>query len=472
MESSMISLAVGACLSAVVFGGECANPTAGVSGVFDVLDYGARGDGRTINTTAITKAIEACARAGGGMVTVPAGVFKTGTVWLRSNVELHLRSGAMLLASDDLKDYNPLDAYPQNFSVPAEKWKGHHLIIAHSVTNVAITGQGVINGNGDAFFGDTHSTSGEWAEWRDGMRSVKDDKIQRPGQLIAMIESRDIRLADFRIRNSPCWSVFLHGCENVQIRGLDIRNGHTDLNTDGIDIDCSRFVTVSDCLIDTGDDGITLRGSEARLASGSRPCEFVTIANCVLAVRADAMRIGVGDGIIRNVVINNLVIHHAGIGFQFQSSYNRKSSGVDISAVTISNVRAVNCARAVVITPGVKETTAGIRDVRFHHCDFDSFQPNEVLRNANIAPRGILFDSCSFTSVAPNSEDPNRVWPGHFDALLRIDCDGAELRNCRVSWRLNETRFNRAFNGSGSNNLVVRDCVFPDCPNPLGTIKQ
>ena len=221
----------------------------------NILDFGAISDGITLNTLAIQKAIDKCAEAGGGRVTIPAGIFKSGTIWLRSNVELHLEMGAELLASDNLDDYNELDAYPQNsHRNEFEGWVGKHLIIALNVENCAITGLGTINGNCHAYvypyFGETELA--KWG-WKHGIAELKDKENLRPGQLICFIESKKLRVKDISIIDSPCWSLLFHGCEFVQVNSIRVNNPAWMLNSDGIDIDASRYVTVSDCIILTGD---------------------------------------------------------------------------------------------------------------------------------------------------------------------------------------------------------------------------
>jgi polygalacturonase len=121
------------------------------------------------------------------------------------------------------------------------------------------------------------------------------------------------------------------------VRGLQIQNEKTHANTDGIDIDTCRFVSVSDCLIDTGDDAITVRASCSRLVSGKNICEHIAISNCVLSTSAVGVRIGVGTGVIRNVKISGLVIARAGIGVQFITSYKNRG-GVSISDVIVENI--------------------------------------------------------------------------------------------------------------------------------------
>ena len=126
----------------------------------NILDYGAIADGKTLCTEQIQTAIDACFATGGGRVSVPCGTYYSGTIWLKSNVELHMEHGSVIKASEDLEDYNALDAYPQNFSVKEmENWVGKHLVVAHECENVAITGTGTFNGNGAVFMGELHQLS-------------------------------------------------------------------------------------------------------------------------------------------------------------------------------------------------------------------------------------------------------------------------------------------------------------------------
>ena len=168
--------------------------------MFNIIDYGAVADGITLNTVMIQKAIDECSQTGGGRVVVPRGIYETGTIWLRSGVELHLSKGATLLASDNMDDYNDLEAYEQNFSVNFEWWVGKHLIIAHEVENVAITGLGTINGNCYAFVEDNFNIP-QWFRWRAGTIKLKDPEKMRPGQLIVFIESKNIDVRDITIKN-------------------------------------------------------------------------------------------------------------------------------------------------------------------------------------------------------------------------------------------------------------------------------
>jgi len=267
--------------------------------MYNICDFGAVGDGKSLNTAAIQAALDKCGAAGGGRVVVPPGCFVSGTLWLRDRTELHLESGAVLLASPNLKDYNRLDAYPQNFAPVNDRyedWTGAHLILGVEIQDAAITGPGVIDGNATAFFGDPVPFYAHSFIWRDGLATARDRAIGRPGQMIVFCESRNIRIRDLTLHNATCWSCFLHGCEDVFVRGVKVDNASYACNTDGIDIDACQRVTVSDCIIDSGDDAFAIRGAPRRLKDKTRICSDVVITNCVVASSSSVFRIGVGEG--------------------------------------------------------------------------------------------------------------------------------------------------------------------------------
>lgn len=117
---------------------------------------------------------------------IPAGVFVSGTIWMRSHVELHLAHGARLQASTRLEDYNQEDAFPQNQSCPEEEWNGKHLLIAYQCQDIAVTGTGVIDGSGPFFFAPPVKI---WEYlWWEGLALAKDKENLRPGQMLVMVE--------------------------------------------------------------------------------------------------------------------------------------------------------------------------------------------------------------------------------------------------------------------------------------------
>ena len=316
---------------------------------YSILFYHADPTGQTLSTSAIQAAIDACAANGGGRVVVPAGAYTIGTLWLRSNVELHLCHGALLQASTNLDDYNEEDAYPQNYGCKDEEWNGKHLIIAHECENVAITGTGIIDGSGPAFY----APPIPWTPycWCEGLALAKDKVALRPGQMLVFFECRHVTIHDITLRNSTCWNCYLHGCSHVQIRGLKVFNPRSAANTDGIDIDTCQFVTVSDCIIDTGDDAIAIRCCGDRVLHSPRICEHITITNCVLSSASSVFRIGVGKGTIQHVRVSNITVGCGSVGMMFMG-YWTPDKCMNIYDVHFSNISATNVAHPLQIHGG------------------------------------------------------------------------------------------------------------------------
>jgi len=336
-----------------------------------------------LETGALQKRIDEAAAAGGGRVTVGPGVHKSGTLYLKSHVELHLEKGAVLLASDKLDDYNALDAFPQNAGVfKGEGWQAKHLIVCLEQDDVALTGEGMIDGNGRSFFENSvFQTIGRTA-WRDGGINSRDTRhAARPGQLVEFCESRNVRVEGVTFVDPPAWTLFFHGCENVSVRNLRIEGDTRHMNTDGIDIDSSRHVRVSGCRIRTGDDAIAIRGAPARLKDRTRACEDVVVDDIVAKVSASGCRIGVGDGVIRNIRLSNIRIEGAGVGLHVQSAYKR-IGGAEISDIMLSHVSFLDTAVAVQI-----EGSNGKRphDIRFEDVlvERTDYVPGEMVRVTN-----------------------------------------------------------------------------------------
>ncbi len=268
---------------------------------FDVTGLGARGDGRTLDTAAIRKAIDLAHGAGGGVVYFPPGRFLTGTIRLKSNVTIHLSPGATLLGSPRPEHYEP-----------------RHLIYARGADNIAIQGGGVIDGNGTAFWISSH----ERPEFR-------------PSPLIELAECRNVRFQNIRILNAPGWALHPILCDDVTIRGVTIIAPMLWLNTDGIDPDSCRNVRISDCYIRAGDDCIVLK-TTGRLGLPAPPCENVTVTNCVFVSSASALKLGTeSHGDFRNIQFSNSVIRGSRTGLALLAKDGGVMENVHFSNITI-----------------------------------------------------------------------------------------------------------------------------------------
>lgn len=251
---------------------------------YNILDYGAKSDTSFVNTDAINKAITACYNHGGGRVVIPAGQFKSGTIVLKSNVELRLESGSVLLASTDTSDF-PRQAQP---AYRSQKDPGgwYALIYAVGQTNIRITGYGTIDGQGARQL-PRLPTGGDL----DG----------RPRNLL-LVSCNNVLVEGITMLNAGIWNQHYLNCEDVQIHGLKVNN-HCNRNNDGLDIDGCRRVVVSDCIIDSDDDAIVLK------STGKAGCENVAITNCIVSSFTNAIKCGTeSTGGFRNINIGNCVI--------------------------------------------------------------------------------------------------------------------------------------------------------------------
>ncbi len=246
----------------------------------NVVELGASGDGRTLDTAAIQKAIDNCHASGGGTVWFPTGTFLTGTLYLKSNVTLHLTPAAVLLGSPEMKDY-PLK----------------HLLYAKDAENIAIEGRGTIDGNGRAFYDQN-------------LKPIQ----PRPSPFIEIWDTRGLRIENITIRHAPGWTIHPKNCDGVMIRGISLLNDLTLVNTDGIDIDSSRNVIISDCHIEAGDDCIVLKTTK-RGDGAVQPVENVVVTNCILVSAASALKLGTeSHADFRHVLFSNCVIRNSRTG--------------------------------------------------------------------------------------------------------------------------------------------------------------
>lgn len=275
-------------------------------GRFLITNYGAIGDGKTLNTVFIQRAIDRCADSGGGTVVVPKGVFLAGSVFLKQNVHLSIAKGGVLKGSEDIKEYKKVYT---RFEGTMQQYPAA-LLNADNCTNVRIDGEGTIDGSGAAF----HKVF--WEEW-DKLHNKKSGKIPDRPRLVCISNCRDVELSGLTLQNSGFWTTHILFSEDVKLRNLTIRANNIPLkaaSSDGIDIDSSRNVLIENCDISVEDDCISMKsGRDANGLLVNRPTENVTIRNCRFGAGHGAVVCGSEiSGWIRNVHAYNCTVDGQG----------------------------------------------------------------------------------------------------------------------------------------------------------------
>jgi polygalacturonase len=426
------------------------------SGVYNVLDYGAKGDGATSDAAAIQKAIDTCAAQGGGQVILPGGkTFLTGAVVLRSGVDFHLSRGAVLKGSPRWQDYGEAGA----------------LVFAKDATNISISGDGILDGNdkavwqklADELAGGDVNKPGWWPQafcgvWWPFSRSA-DDKTLSPGRpmVIILIGCRQVRIRDITIRNAPSWTVHPVGCDDLAIDSVSILNDWDVPNNDGIDLDHCRNVRIANCHIDTADDGIVLKNTP-NFASYGRS-ENITVTGCTIASRSAALKLDEAftpPG-IRNVVFDACVIFRSNRGLCIQSRDAGDIENILFSNITIQTEVQSNkwwgAGEPIHIShfPRNADTKLGhVRHIRFSNilCQGENGvyirgwekQPMEdiVLDNVRVEVGKTTTQPGGFYDDRPAGILPGGKANGVYnDTIAGIRCEfarGLTIRNTQVAW--------------------------------------
>lgn len=289
--------------------------------LFNVKDFGASGDGVALETSVIQKAIDQCALSG-GTVLFPPGKYLTGSLELKSNIEIYISAGATILGSTNIADYR--EHFP-NIKSYNDSFLKHSLFYAEGAENISIRGDGTIDGQGSAF----KVTSRE-----------KPERYKNRPYIIRFIECKNVKIENITMRNSAMWMQQYLACEDLFIKGIRVYN-HANQNNDMIDIDGCKNVIISDCIGDTDDDGITLKSTSFNIT------ENVVITNCVISSHCNAIKLGTeSHGGFRNISISNIVVKPSmdtepiyGLPKGISGITLGMVDGGILEGVTISNIR-------------------------------------------------------------------------------------------------------------------------------------
>ncbi len=342
----------------------------------------------------VQQAIDQVSEAGGGCVTVATRITDSHTIFMKSNVRLHLENGCGIFGSADYHDY--VDFRPDELGGLAPEKSNCTLVAGLNASNIAITGAGTLECPGVKFYDENSKGYGG--------RFFTKPPTPRP-RILHLVNCNDVLLTNSLYLNSPCWTIWLSGCVRVTVRGIRIEGDQRMINNDGIDIDSCRDVTVADCHIRTADDCLVLRAMP-RAGQGTSVCENVTISNCVLDSACQGMRIGCpSDGVIRNCRITGLVLNCPGNGIVVNNPrrYLREGTNgsMDLSNVTVCNASIKSQGNPFRIDVEEGICLKGVRDIVFDNAYLESPQPCVFTGSTETQLENITLRNSRWVQTAP-----------------------------------------------------------------------
>jgi polygalacturonase len=303
--------------------------------VFDVRQFGALGDGKVLDTTAIQKALDECGKTGGGTVRLPAGTYLSQPISLHSKTTLLLDRGATLKATDDPKDYLPASVTWEDILQGSARGPFANFVNGKDLVDVTITGQGTIDGSGARW----------WAPAEEARRKVPGYTLPRPN-LIRINGCKGLKVTGVTLQNSPKFHLVPEDCEDVLIEKVTILAPAGAANTDAIDPTMSRRVTITKCLIDVGDDNVAIKAGK-KMPGREFTCEDITITDCIFK-HGHGLSIGSETaGGVRNLTVKRCSFEGTENGLRIKSPRGR---GGKVENLVYEDITMKNVAGAITFT--------------------------------------------------------------------------------------------------------------------------
>ncbi|MCB2377329.1 glycoside hydrolase family 28 protein [Hymenobacter sp. BT635] len=404
---SLTSLRRSCCLLLVLLLGATA---AQAQQSYNVLKYGARNDSTKLSTVAISKAIAAASKAGGGTVYFPAGKYRTGPIHLKSNITIDLEAGAILYFSDNFDDYLPM--VPTRYE-GTDITSFSPLFYAYKAQNITIKGRGIIDGQGKKWwdFAEGKSRASQDSKWQQEFFRLNQNilKPDLPGVIergfmrppfIQTMYCSNVRIEGITIRNSPFWTVNPEFCDNVTITGVTINNPKSP-NTDGINPESCRNVRISDCHISVGDDCITIKSGKDRAGRQMNvPAENYTITNCTMLSGHGGVVIGSEmSGGVKKITISNCIFDGTDRGIRIKTARGR---GGVVEDIRVDNVVMKNIREQVIVLDmqyanapeePVSERTPRFRNIHFSNITAEGNQAGLLNGLAEMPIENVTFSN-------------------------------------------------------------------------------
>lgn len=473
---------------------------------FIITNYGAKADGKTLNTTAIQKAIDAAFSNKGGIVVFPKGQFLSGSIQLKNNVSLYLEEGAVLLGSTNPKDYYKMDFSGRPDSPKKDDNSQMALLLAHKATNIKLYGKGKIDGQGLqlALSIDSLHHAGIAVDPNYTIKRNRPNETMRP-KLFRFSQCENVEIQGLEVGAASCWGLSFELCSNLIIDSLKVVN-RSYWNNDGIDITDCKNVKITNCNLDTADDGICLKSYYPGYAN-----DGIYIANCTIKSSASAIKFGTASfGGFKNVVIKDIQVFDT-----FRSAIAIESvDGAVIENIEVSNVNAVNTGNAIFIRLGHREgeKTGSIKNVSiknvnvqvpfgrpdinydlrgpevdFFHNPFPSSITgipgykieNVILENITISYPGRATKGMAYVPLSRLGQVPEKIkdYP-EFSMFGELPAwafyvrhvDGISFKNIKVT--LEDTDFRPAFVFDDVQNLNMEQIDLPEAKNEKVILKN
>lgn len=408
--------------------------------IYNIDEFGAIGDNKTLNTKAIQAAIDECHKNGGGKVVIENGEYVSGTIFLKSFVELHIERNATLVGSKEIEDYPENDVKHVNTAM-LPRGRNACFIMADECENISITGMGKIYCSGENF-----------VEKADNyyMPYKRVDK-PTPPRIVFLAGCKNVKIEDtFYINEVAGWTFWIHDCDYVNIRGIKVECDLDMPNNDGIHINSSRNVCVSDCNLTCSDDTLVVRANNASLKE-KKVCENVSITNCNLHSHAAGIRIAwLNDGVIRNCNFSNLTMTDCTTGVSISLPINsgeERWPDQGIEPTQIENLSFNNIVMQkgydslILINVGNHKNTLckHIKGLYFDNIHAEGFRMPHIVGREDAVLDDIYFTNCTFKQLKPEDVNDGKNHGSLFHHDTNI-AHGLTIKHANVNF--NNTSFN------------------------------
>lgn len=462
---------------------------------YNILDFGANADGKTLTTAAIQKAIDACAQKGGGRVVVPKGEYLTGTLNLASNVDFHLETGAVLKATTDLSQYQIHNEQPAG------------VFYTEKANNVSITGNGTIFGQGmEMMYVDSPKVIGgkEYTRQKDNFRKLESGNGDGPfypkdryHQMIIFSECTQLTLKEFTVIDAPYWTFLIVHCDDVLVDGVRIDNNLMIPNSDGLDVISCSNVIIANCNFSCGDDAIVLAGYAHHFGDPGfkgilKRSENINVNNCILRSRSSAIRIGGWDqNHMANYNFSNIVIFDSNRGINLSVGDSGSVQNVNFNNIRIETrlhtgdwwgqgdpikitaIRGVPASKTIGIIKNINFTNVSCRsencinmiasdETRLQNIFFNNLQMEFVKSEKEETIGGNL-------DLRPNTVKGKELFARNIPAILVENADNVMFSQVSVIWdkHIDKKHYTNAFEAVNVNGLRltgIKATVSPSNP--------